>query len=190
VRYELQVSKRHLPIVGLLGLVVVAAAGGSVYYYQFVVPHNASCGVSVHRLIFMTAIIQEMGGFNITNEVILTSGSAPTASGANPPSLVGLQYQNVTVTDHKTIIANLGDSVTIYVKSINANSTVQLSGATGHGFELDQYGILDTNIPWGNWHTMPTFTATAGGPFRYNCAQVCSAKHSDMVGTFSAGCSA
>ncbi len=189
----MQPAKGHLPIVGLIGLVALAAAGGGIYYYQFVAPHNTSCGAPVHRLFFITAIIQERGGFNITREVILQNGTAPTVNGTAQPSLAGLQYHNVSLTDHKTISANVGDTVTIYVKSISTNETgsqpVQLPSATGHGFELDAYNILDTNIPWGNWHTM-SFTVTTQGVARYNCAQTCSMEHSSMAGSFSAGCGA
>lgn len=162
------------------------------YYYQFVQQHNPSCGVGVHRVFFVTAIIQERGGFNITREAII-NGTAPTPSGPAPPSLAGLQAQNVTVTDRKTISANVGDTVTLYVKSISTNETVQptqqFGSATGHGFELDAYGILDPNIPWGTWHAM-TFTVTSQGVAKYNCAQVCSQAHGQMTGTFSAGCGA
>jgi heme/copper-type cytochrome/quinol oxidase subunit 2 len=139
----------------------------------------------------MTAIIQERGGFNIVQEVILLNGTIPSVNGTSPPSLHGLQYQNVTVTNPKTILVNVGDTVTIYVRSISTNeTTVQLPSATGHGFELDPFNILDINIPWGNWHTMPTFTVTGQQEATFRCAQTCSMEHPSMTGTFSAGCGA
>src|SRR3989475_10533423 len=96
----LQVPKRHLPVVGLLGLVVIAAAGGTVYYYQFLTPHQPSCGVPSHRLVFMTAEIQEEWVFKVYNTAFLNQSSLPGFNATNCPMLAG-----VTIKDYNPSLA-------------------------------------------------------------------------------------
>jgi hypothetical protein len=77
----MQVPKKHFPIVGLLGLLAVAAAGGGVYYYQFVLSHATVTYPPSHRLVFMTAIVQEEGGFHIFNTAFLNRRELPEIPG-------------------------------------------------------------------------------------------------------------
>ena len=55
----MQVPKKHLPIVGILGLIAVAAAGGGVYYYQFILSHAPATFTPSHRLVIINATVVE-----------------------------------------------------------------------------------------------------------------------------------
>ncbi len=188
----MQPQKKHFPVVGLVTLVVIAAVTGSLYYYQFYIPHAAGCATNVHRVFFMTAIIQEQGGFNITRSAIYneTSTPLPTATNSTLGSLnfTGVQLKNITITNPKTIQANIGDTVTIYMFSVNGTvaPTLQFKEALGHGFGVDQYRI-PSPIPlntWGTWAST-TFTFEGGGTFR--CLHQCSPNHGSMTGNLSVG---
>lgn len=189
----MQVSKRHLPIVGLLGLVVIAAAGGSVYYYQFLHPPNTSCGAPSHRLVFMTAIIQELGGFQITNGAYLNQTTDPAFNKTAGPSLVGVRHQNYTApSDHKTINANVGDTITLYIYGINATDSRQFAGIPGHGFTLSPSiqptsGGFPGTIPLGGWYSV-TFVVTQAGTYVYFCTIPCSNGHGNMNGNMVVSC--
>jgi hypothetical protein len=189
----MQVSKRHLPIVGLLGLVVIAAAGGSVYYYQFLHPPNTSCGVPSHRLLFMTAVIQELGGFQIINGAYLNQTTAPTFNATAGPSLVGVKHQNYTApSDHKTINAIVGDTITLYIYGINATDSRQFPGIAGHGFDISPSvtvtsGGLHGTIPLGKFYTV-TFVVTQTGTYLYLCWIPCSNGHGNMNGNMVVSC--
>src|SRR5215471_13895914 len=105
--------KRHFPMVGLLGLVVIAAAAGPVVYYQFIAPPNTSCGLHpAHRLIFMTAMIKERGGYNIVNAATLNQSSLPSFSNVTGPDLSGVSFHDYKTADNSTIYSNIGDNVT------------------------------------------------------------------------------
>lgn len=192
----MQVPKRHLPVVGLLGLVVIAAAGGTVYYYQFLTPHQPSCGVPSHRLVFMTAKIQEVGGYNIYNMAFLNQSGLPGFNATDGPKLTGVTLKDYkpSSTDNKTINVNVGDEVTFYIKSVNASDSRQVSSS--HGFQisgapltvvdgtLPQAGAV---IPFGTWFSVTIRFDTAGA-YIYFCTVVCSALHGSMNGNISVSC--
>ena len=185
----MQVQKRHLPIVGLLGLVVVAAAGGGIYYYQFVASHVTATFLPSHRLIFMTAIVQEEGGFHITNTAYLNQTGMPGFDSSNGYNLTGVKYQNYqTQSDNRTIQAHVGDTLTFYIKGENATSSdPQLHLSQSHGFTIQgtgftvNNGILPGTIPFGKWYTV-TIVFTAAGSFIYFCSVPCSPLHGNMNG--------
>src|SRR5437867_5763290 len=124
----MQLPKRHLPVVGLLGLIVIAAAGGTVYYYQFLTPHGVSRGTPVHRLVFMKATVFEEGGFSITNTAYLNQTNLPDFNASKGYNLTGVKYQNYksSPNDNKTVYANSGDTLTFYILGENATHTVPL----------------------------------------------------------------
>jgi plastocyanin len=148
----MQVPRKHFPIVGLLGLVVVAAAGGGIYYYQFVLPHATVTYTASHRLVFMTAIVQEEGGFHVTNTAFLNQTNLPefnASAGVNFAGFkTGLNYTNYQgESDNKTIDAHVGDTVTFYIYGKNATSPCGsysdggikecwLSSCNAHGFDI------------------------------------------------------
>jgi plastocyanin len=189
----MQVPKRHLPVVGLLGLVVIAAAGGGIYYYAYVSPLNTSCGTASHRLFFMTAVIFELGGFQITNGAYLNQTTAPTFNATMGPSLAGVKHQNFTApSDHKTINAIVGDTITLYIYGVNASDPRQFSGIAGHGFTMSpsvnvQSGTMPGTIPLGKWFTV-TFTVTQAGTYSYFCTIPCSNGHGSMTGSMVVSC--
>ncbi len=186
------IPKKSLPVVGLISLVLIGVAAGSVYYYQFVVPHVRTCGVSANRLIFLDAIIQERGGFTIRNAAYL-NGTSPSYSNQTGPLLNStVAYTNYRVNSNKTIEANLGDNVTIYYHSIDSQDPLQVSD--GHGFNLpDPYSILQVRIPWvsgsqGTWW-MVSFTLDQAGSFTFQCANFCSPEHGNMAASLTvSGC--
>jgi heme/copper-type cytochrome/quinol oxidase subunit 2 len=153
----------------------------------------------------MTAVIQEwvgIGGFRITNTAFLNQTSLPQFNQTLGANLTAVQYQNYQgASDNKTIDVNIGDTVTLYIKSISTNETApeppphtQYSGAPGHGIEISgrPYTVLEGTlpenvIPWGKWHTV-TFQVTRQGSFVYLCTQPCSDDHTQMNGAFTAGC--
>lgn len=179
--------KRHLPIVGLLGLLVVAGAGGTLAYYQYVVPHQPSCAAPVHRLIFMNAVIQELGGFTINSAAIVNGTALPKYDSTTSRwNFTGVQYQNYTA-DPKTISANVGDTLTLYIVAKNVSDTRQYKGIPGHGFTFNP-------VPSNSNVTLPAtlafnklFTATfvVNQPMSYACTIACSDKHSEMNGSIS-----
>ena len=186
----MQVPKRHLPVVGLLGLIVIAAAGGTVYYYQFLTPHQSTHGPPSHRLIFMTAIVEEEGGFKFYDIAYLNQTSLPAFNATAGPSFAGLKYQNYkpSSTDNRTIDANVGDSITFYIKGVNATHTAPLF-SNHHGFTIDIMpqpvtvtdGQLGGNIFFNSWYTV-TFTVNAAGLYEYRCTVFCSNGHTQMYG--------
>jgi len=193
----MQVPKRHLPVVGLLGLIVIAAAGGTVYYYQFFTPHQTTHGPISHRLIFMTATVYEEGGFRIYDTAYLNQTSLPSADLAGKsfnasigPVLAGLNYTNYkpTSTDNQTINANVGDTLTFFIRGVNATHTAPLF-SDHHGFTIDIQpqpvtvtdGQLGGNILFGKWYTV-SFTVSAAGLYEYRCTVFCSNGHPQMFG--------
>jgi len=180
-----------LPVVGLLGLVVIAAAGGGIYYYAYVSPPTTSCGVASHRLFFMTAVILELGGFQITNGAYLNQTTEPTFNATAGPSLVGVKHQNFTApSDRKTINAIVGDTITLYIYGVNSTDSRQFPGIPGHGITISpsvngQFGT--GTIPLGKWYTV-TFTVTQAGTYAYFCTIPCSNGHGQMTGSMVVSC--
>lgn len=193
----MQLSKRHLPIVGLLGLVVVAAAGGGVYYYQFVISHAPPTYVASHRLIFINATIVESSpnghGFDIFNLAYLNQSGLPTFSATQGgPNMTGVKYSNYKgETDNSTIDAHPGDTVTFYIYSKSEPaSSGQISGIAGHGFEVDSPSgsvvIPNTTLTFGQWFEF-TYTFSAPGTYIYRCTIFCSNLHPKMFGNINVG---
>ena len=197
----MQVPKKHLPIVGLIGLVVVAAAGGGVYYYQFVLSHATVTYLPSHRLVFMTAIVQEEGGFHITNTAFLNQSNLPKFNSTSGPSMTGVNSTNYRgESDNKTIDAHVGDMITFYIFGENATSSdPALHVSTGHGFDIVGSGSFTVNtsanspgilggtnsanpaIPFGKWYSV-TVTFNSGGSYTYLCSIFCSPLHGSMNG--------
>jgi plastocyanin len=195
-------TKKHFPVVGLLGLVVVAAAGGGVYYYQFVLSHAAITFTPSHRLVFMTAIVQEEGGFHITNTAFLNQTNLPAFNAtAGAGNMTGVKYQKYQGrSDNKTIDAHVGDTITFYVYGENATSSdPALHVSKGHGFDIIGSGSFTVNssanspgilggtnpanpaIPFGKWYSV-TVTFNSAGSYTYLCSIVCSPLHGNMNG--------
>ena len=173
---------------------IIAAAGGAIVYYQYVAPPSTRCGVNpVHRLIFMTAIIKEIRGFNIYNAAILNQTSSPSFSTTSGANLTGVSYRNYKTDDNATIFGNLGDTITLYIKSIDANDTRQVSSATGHGFNIEaSLTIVNGTMPnddirFGAWYSV-TVQVSKQVSGVYRCTQFCSNQHPSMTGQFVAGC--
>jgi plastocyanin len=192
----MQVSRRHLPIVGLLGLAVVVAAGGGVYYYQFVVSHVAPSYVASHRMIFINATIVEASsnghGFEIFNLAYLNQSSLPTFSAGQGANLTGVKYSNYKgESDNSTIDAHPGDTITFYIYSKSEPaSSGQISGIAGHGFEVDSASgsvvIPNTTLTFGQWFEF-TYTFSQSGTYIYRCTIFCSNMHPKMFGNISVG---
>jgi FtsP/CotA-like multicopper oxidase with cupredoxin domain len=186
-----QVPKKHLPVVGLLGLVVIAAAGGGIYYYAYLHPPSTTCGTPSHRLVFMTAVIFELGGFQITNGAYLNQTTAPTFNATAGPSLVGVKHQNYTA-GGQTINAIVGDTITLYIYGVDSPDPRQFSGIAGHGFTISpivdvKSGTMPGTIPLGKWYTV-TFTVTTAGTYAYFCTIPCSKGHGSMIGSMVVSC--
>jgi len=191
----MQLPKKHFPIVGILGLIVVAAAAGGVYYYQFVISHTSVTYLPSHRLVFMTAIIEEQGGFHITNTAFLNQTNLPTFDSSKGYNLTGVNYHNYTgESDRKTIDAHVGDTITFYIYGLNATGPCNTTPAnqcwlsTAHGFTISgpgtpdvKNGILPGTIPFGKWYSV-TVTFNSGGSYTYLCSIVCSPLHGNMNG--------
>ena len=184
----MQVPKKHLPVVGLLGLVIIAAAGGTVYYYQFASPHAHA--IPAHRLVFMTAVIQELGGFHLNNTAYLNQTTLPAFDASKGYNLTGVKYQNYvpTYSDNKTINANAGDIITFFIHGIDGSGHGVQQIGSAHGFEIDgptvsvaPGGVLPGTIPFGQWYTV-TVTFTTAGSYSYRCNIVCSLQHQFMTG--------
>lgn len=195
----MQPSKRHFPIVGLIGLVVVAAAGGGIYYYQFIVSHATITYTPAHRIVVMTAVVQEEGGFHINNTAFLNQTALPAFDPAKGYNLTGVKYQDyMGASDNKTINAHVGDTITFYIYGKNASSSdPNYHLSKGHGFSflgpttytVDSGGILGATsctsasscIEFGMWYTV-TVTFDAAGTYTYQCSIVCSPNHLNMNG--------
>jgi plastocyanin len=203
----MQPQRKHLPVVGILGLVVIAAAGGGIYYYQFVLPHAHVVVAPVHRLVFMTAIVEEEGGFHVTNTAILNQTSRmPAFTQGGGPNMTGVTYQKyLGNSDNKTIDANTGDTITFYIYGENATfpcgsysdggkSECWLSSCAAHGFTISGAIQVDNGtlggtcgspstsyIPFQQWYTV-TVTFTAAGTYSYFCTIPCSDQHGSMNG--------
>jgi len=189
----LQVPKKHFPIIGLIGLVLVGAAAGSIYYYQFVIPQNAVvCGAPAHRIIVLNAVIHELGGFQIKDAAYLNQTALPSFTNQTGPMLNNtVRYTNYTVANNNTIEVNPGDNITIYYHSIDASpdSRQQVFNGGGHGFFLGDLNIQKDVIHWGtgpqgDWWSV-TFTAPAPGSHQFRCNNFCSAEHGSMTGSMS-----
>lgn len=199
----MQVSKKHFPAVGLLSLVLIGVAAASIYYYQFVIPQARTCATPVHRIIFLRALIQEapFNGFSIESAAIWDPTSLPPPSGVNYTSqdprlnFTGVRFTNYTVTSPKTIEANLGDTITVYMLSVNATIPPQWPATPpalglGHGFGIDQFTIPNAMrlVTWGTWGST-TFTVTSEGFATYRCLHDCSPAHGQMTGSLAvSGC--
>jgi plastocyanin len=187
----MQAPKRHLPVVGIIGLIIVAASGGGIYYYQFLLPHNTTVAPVSHRMIFMTAVVQEEGGFHVTNTAFLNQTTLPMFKDSTGYNLTGVKFQDYKQgsSDNKTINASVGDTLTFYIKGINASSTnSQLHVSNAHGFQISgpgsvsvSNGALPGTIPFGKWYTV-TVTFTVAGTYLYFCNIVCSPEHGIMNG--------
>ena len=192
----MQVSKRHLPIVGLLGLVVVAASGGGVYYYQFVISHVAPTYVASHRLVFINATIVEASpnnhGFDIFNLAYLNQTGLPTFSASQGANMTGVKYSNYKgEPDNSTIVAHPGDTITFYIYSKSEPaSSGQISGIAGHGFEVDSPSgsvvIPNTTLTFGQWFAF-TYKFSESGTYIYRCTIFCSTLHPNMLGHVNVG---
>jgi len=194
----MQVPKKHFPIVGLIGLVVVAAAGGGIYYYQFVISHNIVTFTPSHRLVFMTAVVQEEGGFHVFNTAFLNQTALPGFDATKGYNLTGVKVQKyLGESDNKTIDAHVGDTITFYILAKNATSTdpnlhltdahsFQISGTGSFtvGSSANSPGILPSGrIPFNTWYSV-TVTFNSGGSYTYLCTfvTVCSPQHGFMTG--------
>jgi len=191
----MQAPKKHLPAVGILGLVIIAAAGGGIYYYQFLMPH-VSGPPPAHRLIFMTAAIEEQGGYHINNTAFLNQTNLPSFDPSMGYNLTGVNYHNYQgESDNKTIAAHVGDTITFYIYGKNATSPCNTNPANecwlspAHGFTISgpgsvnvkNGGSLPGTIPLGKWFTV-TVNFTVGGTYTYFCTIVCSPLHGQMLG--------
>ncbi|TMI57504.1 hypothetical protein E6H18_04735 [Candidatus Bathyarchaeota archaeon] len=194
----MQVPKKHFPIVGLLGLVVVAAAGGGVYYYQFILSHTTVTYTPSHRLVFMTAIVYEEGGFHIYDTAFLNQSNLPKFNVTAGANMTGVTYQKYRgESDNKTIDAHVGDTVTFYILAKNATSTdSNLHLTDAHSFDIagtgsftvdssaNSPGILPSGrIPFTTWYSV-TVTFNSAGSYTYLCTfvTVCSPQHGFMTG--------
>jgi len=194
----MQVPKKHFPIVGLLGLMVVAAAGGGVYYYQFVLSHATVTYTPSHRLVFMTAIVQEEGGFHVFNTAFLNQSNLPQFNATAGANMAGVNYQKYQgESNNKTIDAHVGDKVTFYILAKNATSTdSNLHLTNAHSFDISGTGSLTVDssanspgilpsgrIPFTTWYSV-TVTFNSAGTYTYLCTfvTVCSTMHGFMTG--------
>jgi plastocyanin len=162
----------------------MAAAGGGVYYYAYLHAPSSSCGVPSHRLIFMTAVIFEQGGFQIKNGAFLNQSDVPFNATAGP-NLAGAKYHNYT-TSGNTINAVVGDTVTLYIYGTNSTDPAQFGGLIGHGFSMSPY-VSSGTIPLGKWYSV-TFTVTQAATYPYFCTIPCSNKHGLMTGNMVVSC--
>ena len=190
----MQAPKRHIPLVGILGLILIAAAGGGIYYYQFILPHVTNAYTPVHRLVFMTAVIEEVGGFHVNNTVILNQTSLPAFDVNKGANLTEVQYQNYQgAADNKTIEARVGDKITFYIRGVSATGCAP-DCSTGHGFAISGPSLptvvsggplpcpgTPPCIPFNQWYTV-TVTFTAAGTYAYFCTTICSPLHGNMNG--------
>ncbi len=190
----MQVAKRHLPIVGLLGLVVIVAAAGGVYYYQFVISHTPVNYVPSHRLIFVNATILEVSpnghGFEITNTAFLNQSLLPGFSSTNGANMTDVKFAEYKgESDNSTIAAHPGDTITFYVYSKSVSDPRQYS-VPGHGFEIDSSSgsvvVPRTTLTFGQWFTF-TVKFSDAGTYVYYCTISCSDLHPMMRGNIVVG---
>jgi len=195
----MQVGKKHFPIVGILGLIAVAAAGGGVYYYQFILSHASPTFTPSHRLIFInatvvenTAVAPNSHGFEIKNTAFLNQSNLPSFdpnSGANMTGVKYTSYQGNS--DNSTISANPGDTITFYIYGVSAPSPPQVAGIVGHGFTITPtpdniIGLIPGTVNFGHWYTV-TATFTNPGTYLYKCWIFCSNLHPNMQGNIVVG---
>jgi plastocyanin len=190
-----QVPKKHLPIVGILGLIVIIAAGGGIYYYQFIVSHTKLQFVPSHRLVFINATIVEDStnghGFQITNTAYLNQSTLPGFSATNGANMTGVQFSDYKgESDNSTIDAHPGDMITFYIYSKSAPSPPQAAGILGHGFEISSPSgsvlVPSTTLTFGQWFTV-TITVSDSGVYLYQCTIFCSNGHPQMHGNIMVG---
>ena len=196
----MQVPKKHFPIVGILGLIAVAAAGGGIYYYQFILSHASPNFTPSHRLIFINATVVENSvvapnghGFEIKNTAFLNQSTLPSFDVNAGPNMTGIKitkYQGDS--DNSTIRANPGDTITFYIYSVSAPSPPQLMGIQGHGFAISPTpdnvigGPIPGTLDFGHWYSV-TATFTNGGTYIYSCTIFCSNGHPSMHGNIVVG---
>jgi plastocyanin len=191
----MQIPKKHLPIVGLLGLVFVAAAGGGIYYYQFVVSHAAPTLSGVHRLVFMNATIVEASpnnkGFWITETAFLNQSTVPSVDPIKGLNLTGVAHTDYKGnSDNSTVNANAGDTITFIIFS-KSEPSPQYQGIPGHGFDItptpdNVVGQLPGTLFFGKFYTV-TFTLFTKGTYTYSCNIFCSPQHLSMKGNIVVG---
>lgn len=155
----------------------------------FTVTWSTSPAIPAHRLIFMTAIIHENGGFGVTSLAFLNQTSLPSFDPTSGPNLTGVDYTNYTGGNSNTIYANTGDTLTFYVLGRNSTDPAQVASLQGHGFEISgpstftiDQGALPGTIPLGKWFTI-TVTFWKPGTYLYFCVIVCSPTHALMTGS-------
>jgi plastocyanin len=195
VTVNLQVPKRHIPLVGILGIIVIVAAGGGIYYYQFVVSHTAATYVPSHRLVFINATIVEVSpnghGFEITNTAFLNQSNLPSFSSSSGPNMTGLQHTDYQGnSDNSTISIHPGDTVTFYIFSKSVSDPRQAMGIAGHGFSISSPSgsvlVPSTTLTFGQWFTI-TVTFPDSGTYTYQCTIFCSNGHPMMRGNIQSG---
>ncbi len=191
----MQVPKKHFPVVGILGLVVIAAAGGGIYYYQFVISHTTITYTPSHRLVFINATIVEDSpnghGFEITNTAFLNQSTLPNFSGGNGANMTGVTYTDYKgESDNSTIDAHPGDTITFYIYSKSVSDPRQATGIAGHGFQITSPSgsllVAPTTLTFGQWSTF-TITVTDLGTYVYRCTIFCSNGHPNMFGNIVVG---
>lgn len=197
--------KKHIPAVGIIGLVLIAAALGSVYYTQYLVSHSTAClVVPEHRLYVMEAIIHERGGFHALGiyKLNATNSPSPPFDNVTGPKIASPNAtQLAPLQDPSEILGNVGDIITIYFKAVSTNESAgppkptQDPSARGHGFDIDSRSFItitkgnvpNDNIAFGSWY-MVEFQILGIGTTKYRCTQQCSAEHPSMNGNLRAGC--
>lgn len=138
----------------------------------------------------MTAIIQELGGFTITNAAIVNGTALPSYNNVTGQwNFTGVHYQNYA-TNNKTMTATPGDTVTLYIIAKNSTDPAQERGIPGHGFSLSPIpgnltGIVPSVLAFNGLYTI-TFVATQ--PMTYACTVFCSKEHPSMNGSINVGC--
>ena len=191
----MQAPSRHLPLVGLLGLMVIVAAGGGIYYYQFVVSHAGLTSVPSHRLVFINATIVEASknghGFEITNTAYLNQSGLPGFDPSTGVNMTGLKFTNYAGdSDNSTIRAHPGDTITFYIYSKSEPAPPQVVGIQGHGFEIDSPSgsavVGSTVLRFGEWVAI-TATFSTSGTYLYYCTITCSNGHTFMRGNIVVG---
>jgi len=200
------VKKRHIPAVGIIGLVLIIVATGGIFHTQFLHPPNTTCTVApIHRVYVMSAIIQDLQGYQVlaiyqTN----ITGTIPTNSSGVPSTFNNGNFTNLPArTDSKEVYGNPGDLITIFIRSTNSTDSRQYTGIPGHGFDFTDNSFMrnlnvtggsgtasqptPTVLAFGKWVTM-TFQIAAQGSGGFFCTVSCSDQHQNMKGTLRAGC--
>ncbi|HZD12709.1 MAG TPA: hypothetical protein VE177_04230, partial [Candidatus Binatus sp.] len=196
-------KKRHLPAVGIIGLVLIATAVVAVGYTQFLHPPPTLCTtVPEHRLYVMEAIIKERGGFMVQGIYKLNSTAIPFSNATGPKIASPNATQIPALPDSSQIYGSVGDTVTLYIHPVSTNETgpsppaQQQQNLLGHGFDFDSLGFISiTNstvpashiIAFGAWYTL-SFHVNGEGTTKYRCTQTCSQLHPQMNGNLQAGC--